>query len=60
MWPKRYLYKVIEDFGSDGDPDILIVLEKLLTGFDEPRNAVPGWGPAKKKLDAMVETLTSE
>lgn len=23
-------------------------------------NAVPGWGPAKKKLDAMVETLTSE
>lgn len=35
-----YLTKVIEDFGSDGDPDILIVVDKLLTGFDEPRNAV--------------------
>ncbi|NQZ13000.1 MAG: type I restriction endonuclease subunit R, partial [Algicola sp.] len=32
--------EVIEDFATDGDPDILIVVEKLLTGFDEPRNAV--------------------
>ena len=35
-----YLTKVIEDFGTEGDPDILIVVDKLLTGFDEPRNAV--------------------
>ena len=31
---------VIEDFGTDGAPDLLIVVDKLLTGFDEPRNAV--------------------
>ena len=37
---ERYLTKVIADFGADGDPDILIVVDKLLTGFDEPRNAV--------------------
>lgn len=35
-----YERAVIEDFGSDGDPDLLIVVDKLLTGFDEPRNAV--------------------
>ncbi len=35
-----YLTKTIEAFGTDGDPDILIVVDKLLTGFDEPRNAV--------------------
>lgn len=34
-WEKR----VVADFGSDGDPDLLIVVDKLLTGFDEPRNA---------------------
>ncbi|MCU7837950.1 MAG: HsdR family type I site-specific deoxyribonuclease [Candidatus Thiodiazotropha sp. (ex Troendleina suluensis)] len=31
---------VIEHFGTGGPPDILIVVDKLLTGFDEPRNAV--------------------
>lgn len=31
---------VIEAFGTDGAPDILIVVDKLLTGFDEPRNTV--------------------
>lgn len=35
-----YERRVIEDFGSDGAPDLLIVVDKLLTGFDEPRNAV--------------------
>lgn len=35
-----YERKVIEDFGSEGSPDLLIVVDKLLTGFDEPRNAV--------------------
>lgn len=37
---KAYEDKVIEDFSTDGAPDILIVVDKLLTGFDEPRNAV--------------------
>ncbi len=31
---------VIEDFSTEGPPDLLIVVDKLLTGFDEPRNAV--------------------
>ncbi len=31
---------VIEDFSTPGRPDLLIVVDKLLTGFDEPRNAV--------------------
>ena len=35
-----YEKHIIEDFGTDGPPDILIVVDKLLTGFDEPRNAV--------------------
>ncbi len=30
----------IEAFSTEGKPDILIVVDKLLTGFDEPRNAV--------------------
>lgn len=37
---EEYERQVIEDFGTDGRPDILIVVDKLLTGFDEPRNAV--------------------
>lgn len=37
---QRYERAVVEDFGSDGDPDLLIVVDKLLTGFDEPRNSV--------------------
>lgn len=37
---EAYEARVIEGFGSDGAPDILIVVDKLLTGFDEPRNAV--------------------
>lgn len=35
-----YERRTIEDFGSAGSPDLLIVVDKLLTGFDEPRNAV--------------------
>jgi len=38
--PEDYERKIIEDFGDPGDPDILIVVDKLLTGFDEPKNAV--------------------
>lgn len=37
---ETYERQVIEDFSTDGKPDILIVVDKLLTGFDEPRNAV--------------------
>lgn len=36
----RYEEQVLQDFGSDGDPDLLIVVDRLLTGFDEPRNTV--------------------
>lgn len=32
--------KVLEDFGSDGAPELLIVVDRLLTGLDEPRNAI--------------------
>lgn len=38
--PEEYERQVLEDFGTDGRPDILIVVSKLLTGFDEPRNGV--------------------
>ncbi|WP_333679145.1 HsdR family type I site-specific deoxyribonuclease [Dyella sp.] len=38
--PEQYEKDVVQDFGSDGAPDLLIVVDKLLTGFDEPRNAV--------------------
>ena len=37
---EAYERKVIADFSTEGDPDLLIVVDKLLTGFDEPRNAV--------------------
>lgn len=37
---ESYETDVIADFATDGPPDILIVVDKLLTGFDEPRNAV--------------------
>ncbi len=35
-----YTRKVVKAFGQDNGPDILIVVRKLLTGFDEPRNSV--------------------
>jgi type I restriction enzyme R subunit len=35
-----YERRVIEDFATEVKPDLLIVVDKLLTGFDEPRNAV--------------------
>ncbi|MGW9064978.1 type I restriction endonuclease subunit R [Achromobacter animicus] len=37
---EAYEKQVIGDFGTDGEPDLLIVVDKLLTGFDEPRNTV--------------------
>lgn len=38
--PEEYERAVVEAFSEPGPPDILIVVDKLLTGFDEPRNAV--------------------
>ena len=35
-----YEKQVLREFAADGDPDLLIVVDKLLTGFDEPRNTV--------------------
>ena len=35
-----YERQTIEHFSTAGKPDILIVVDKLLTGFDEPRNSV--------------------
>ena len=37
---ETYEKQVVNDFGTDGTPDLLIVVDKLLTGFDEPRNTV--------------------
>lgn len=37
---ESYEKQVVNDFGTDGAPDLLIVVDKLLTGFDEPRNTV--------------------
>ena len=37
---KRYEKEMIESFDSEEGPDILIVVYKLLTGFDVPRNTV--------------------
>ena len=36
----EYNRQVIDAFKGSGDPEILIVVSKLLTGFDVPRNAV--------------------
>ncbi len=38
--PLQYERQTIEHFATPGKPDLLIVVDKLLTGFDEPRNAV--------------------
>ena len=37
---EEYNRQVIEAFKGSGDPEILIVVSKLLTGFDAPRNTV--------------------
>ena len=37
---EHYETGIIERFSEDGPPEILIVVDKFLTGFDEPRNAV--------------------
>lgn len=37
---EHYEESIIAAFDSDNEPDILIVVDKLLTGFDVPRNTV--------------------
>lgn len=37
---KAYTKNIVDRFEKDDDLKILIVVDKLLTGFDEPRNAV--------------------
>jgi type I restriction enzyme R subunit len=37
---QSYTKHIIERFANDDDLKLLIVVDKLLTGFDEPRNAV--------------------
>lgn len=37
---KQYLESIINAFNHNDDPEILIVIDKLLTGFGAPRNSV--------------------
>jgi type I restriction enzyme R subunit len=37
---KEYNRSLIEAFNKNDEPEIIIVVDKLLTGFDSPRNAV--------------------
>jgi type I restriction enzyme R subunit len=37
---EAYERRVLENFSTEGDPDLLIVVDRLLTGFDEPANTV--------------------
>lgn len=37
---KTYTQDIINAFSQDHGPDIMIVVDKLLTGFDEPKNTV--------------------
>ncbi len=37
---EEYNRRIIEAFNGLGDPEILIVVSKLLTGFDAPRNTI--------------------
>jgi type I restriction enzyme R subunit len=40
MDEKTYTKAIIDAFSQDDGPDLMIVVDKLLTGFDEPKNAV--------------------
>ncbi|PQJ94636.1 DEAD/DEAH box helicase [Aliivibrio sifiae] len=37
---KTYTKHIIDEFSKDDGPDLMIVVDKLLTGFDEPKNTV--------------------
>ena len=38
--PKKYEQNIINRFKKQPAPEIIIVVDKLLTGFDEPKNTV--------------------
>ena len=38
--PKKYEKNIISRFKKQDDPEIIIVVDKLLTGFDVPRNTI--------------------
>lgn len=38
--PKKYEENIISRFKNSENPEIIIVVDKLLTGFDEPKNTV--------------------
>ncbi len=38
--PEIYEKSIINDFKGDGEPEIIIVVSKLTTGFDVPKNSV--------------------
>ncbi|MGL4292386.1 MAG: type I restriction endonuclease subunit R, partial [Bacteroidales bacterium] len=38
--PKKYETNIVNRFKNNADPEIIIVVDKLLTGFDEPKNTV--------------------
>ena len=38
--PKKYEQNIINRFKNSENPEIIIVVDKLLTGFDEPKNTV--------------------
>lgn len=37
---KKYTARMVDWFAEDDGPDLMIVVDKLLTGFDEPKNTV--------------------
>ncbi len=37
---KAYTKQIIAEYGKEDGPDLMIVVDKLLTGFDEPKNTV--------------------
>ena len=38
--PRKYEDTIISRFKNQKEPEIIIVVDKLLTGFDEPKNVV--------------------
>ncbi|EGQ8536870.1 TPA: HsdR family type I site-specific deoxyribonuclease [Vibrio parahaemolyticus] len=37
---KKYTKRIVDEFEKNDGPDLMIVVDKLLTGFDEPKNTV--------------------
>ena len=38
--PKKYQKNIVNRYKNDNEPELIIVVDKLLTGFDAPRNTV--------------------